>query len=147
MADTSGRQSPDPMSMWKQMLDTQEEAWSSFLQQMMGTEAFAASMGRYLDNLMNVQDSVDKSLDRHFRTLNLPSRTDFTRLATEVAELRGAVAALSEQIADLQDSLGGGTKPKTAPPARKPAASGGTRARGRSGKAPTKEASNDAATR
>ena len=109
MAESSERSMPpmpDLMSAWKQMLDTQEETWSNMFQQMMGTEAFAASIGRHLDNVTNVQGTLEKTLDRHFRSLNLPSRADFTRLATEVADLRAAVAELSERVEELSDRIG-----------------------------------------
>jgi hypothetical protein len=97
----SGGALPDPLALWKQLTDTQEQAWSKALQEMMATDAFAAAMGRSLENLTNVQGTVTRALDQYYRNLNLPSRTDVTRLATEVAELRAAVLRLGDRIDEL----------------------------------------------
>ena len=110
---------PDPMALWKQMVESQEQVMSKSLQDMMGTEAFAASMGKYLDGLFNVQGVISKALEQHYRTLNLPSRSDVTRLAGEVAELRAAVDRLDEKIDVLASRLprSGDTSTRAKPPA------------------------------
>ena len=120
MAEAKGPAVPDPFGMWKQMIETQEQAWSSFFQQMMGTEAFAAATGRYLDSLLDVRGTIEKGLEQQFRTLNLPSRSDFTRLATEVAELRAAVDRLRERIDELAAQRGAAPDQARAGESRRP---------------------------
>lgn len=99
----SGGVMPDPLALLKQMTESQEQVWSKALQEMMSTDAFAAAMGRQLESLTSVQATITRALDQHYRTLNLPSRTDVTRLATEVADLRGAVLRLVDRIDELAE--------------------------------------------
>ena len=133
MAESQGQSVPvpDPFGLWKQMIEAQGQAWSRLFQEMMGTEAFAATTGRYLDNLLNVRGTIEKGLEQQFRALNLPSRSDFTRLATEVAELRTAVDRLTERIDELSAQA---TGPAPAPATEQASATGqpttGRRARG-----------------
>src|SRR5689334_829769 len=44
-----GPMTPDVLTQWKQLMDQSIEAWSRTLSQVMGTDAFAQSLGRTLD--------------------------------------------------------------------------------------------------
>ncbi|HEX2172498.1 MAG TPA: hypothetical protein VHL09_08630 [Dehalococcoidia bacterium] len=115
MAESGGSAMPDPLALWKQMIESQDQQWSKALHDMMQTDAFAASMGSYLDNLVNVQGTITKTLDQYYRTLNLPSRSDVTRLATEVAELREAVLRLGDRVEELAERQDAAGRSSTAP--------------------------------
>ena len=79
------------------------------LEQAMGTDGFAAAMGKFLDQYMNTVGPVRKSLqssnEEFLRTMNLPSRKQITDLASQVVSLEARLEALEERIEDLVDSI------------------------------------------
>jgi polyhydroxyalkanoic acid synthase PhaR subunit len=104
-----GMSSPDVLAQWKRFLDDSVEGWSKVLEQAMGTEGFAAAMGKSLDQYMNTVGPVRKSLqssnEEFLRTMNLPSRKQITDLASQVVSLEARLEALEERIEDLIDSI------------------------------------------
>ena len=52
---TQGTASPDLMAQWKQFLDQWIAAWSKVLEQAMGTEAFAKTIGKQIEGFLSTQ--------------------------------------------------------------------------------------------
>jgi polyhydroxyalkanoic acid synthase PhaR subunit len=107
---TQGASGPDSLAQWKKFMDESIEAWSKVLGQAMETEGFAAAMGKFLEQYLSTVGPMRKALqssnEEIFRTMNLPSRTQVTGLASQVIALEARLEPLEEQIEKLADSLG-----------------------------------------
>jgi hypothetical protein len=98
-----GPMTPDVMTQWKQLVDQSIEAWSRALGQVMGTDAFAQSLGKALDQILvtsaPLKKATDQSIEATLQALNLPSRTQVTGVAKQIVDLE-------DRIDSLEDALG-----------------------------------------
>jgi hypothetical protein len=102
-----GPMTPDVLTQWKQLVDQAIEAWSRSLGQVMGTDAFAQSLGKTLDQFLvasaPMKKAADQSIESGLQALNLPSRTQLTGVAKQIVQL-------DERIEGLEDALGAITR-------------------------------------
>jgi hypothetical protein len=102
---SQGPASPDLFGQWKQFLDQWIEAWSKALGQAMGTEAFAQTLGSYLDRWLQAQGPVKKageeSAETLLQALGLPSRAQVVGVARQLAEVDDRLERLEDGIAVL----------------------------------------------
>jgi hypothetical protein len=100
---------PELTGQWKQFLDQSIEAWSKALSQAMSTEAFAEMMGKTLDqwlaNQAPAKRLADQSVEAALQTFNLPSRSQVTGVAKQIAEVDERLERLEEAIAALARRL------------------------------------------
>ena len=87
--------------------------------ELMGNPAFLKAMQTAYRGGERINDAVGKAL----KTMNVPSRTEFKRLAARVEALETELAALRERAAPAAPH-------KPAPRARKPRAAGARRKKG-----------------
>jgi polyhydroxyalkanoic acid synthase PhaR subunit len=91
---------PDPFGMFRQMYSANEEAFSNALNQFVNTDTYAASMGKYMENAMAVQKTIQEQMERYLHANGLPTRNDFTRLSGQIVDIDGRLddiqAALEE---------------------------------------------------
>jgi polyhydroxyalkanoic acid synthase PhaR subunit len=91
----SERSATDPFATWREMLDKQTEAWTKLMAETMGTEAFAAALGRQMETYLSTQGQLQKRflevMEQYLKSLNLPSRTDLSRLAAQVGAVEAKV--------------------------------------------------------
>ena len=97
--------SPDLLEEWKRFQDEWVESWSKVLTQAMGTETFAAALGKHLDQHLSAVGPARKQMtaaaEEYLRALNLPSRRQVADLAEMVASLESRIEALEEKIEAL----------------------------------------------
>jgi hypothetical protein len=93
---------PDVMGQWKQFLDQSIDAWSKALGQVMNTEAFAQTLGRYLDQWLvttaPMKKAAEQGIDQALQTLNLASRTQLTAVARQIVELEERVERIEDAV-------------------------------------------------
>lgn len=93
---------PDVMTQWKQFLDQSIEAWSRALGEAMNTEAFAQTLGRYLDQWLvtaaPAKKAAEQAIDQTLQHLNLASRTQLTAVARQIVELEERVERIEEAV-------------------------------------------------
>ncbi len=94
-------QDTDPFGVWHQLYDANEKAWTSALEQAMGTSEFGESSGRLLETMLAAQKSVRENMRAYLETMNVPTREDIARLG----ELVIGLEEKSDQIADRLDAL------------------------------------------
>ena len=117
-ADEAGR-APDPYEVWRQLYETNERAWSSALEQAMGSPEFGESSGKLLETLLAAQKSSRDNMRIYLETMNVPTREDIARLGELVIGLEEKI----DQLADRFDSMDGAMRPAAKPAAKgKPAA-------------------------
>jgi len=129
----SDPKSSDPFAWWRDWLVQSERQWNSSLNEMMGSEQFAGSMGRWMEVYLGVQKNLNETLGRALTGMNVPNRDD-------VAELGQRLAAIEERLARIETLIERGTgvsvataerrrPPRTRkPPAARSAASPGVAA-------------------
>jgi polyhydroxyalkanoic acid synthase PhaR subunit len=94
-------QDTDAFAVWRQLYDANEKAWTSALEQAMGTSEFGESSGRLLETMLAAQKSVRDNMRAYLETMNVPTREDIARLG----ELVIGLEEKSDQIADRLDAL------------------------------------------
>src|SRR5262245_30031237 len=106
---------PELTAQWKQFLDQSLDAWSRALTEAMSTEAFAQMMGKTLDqwlvNQAPARRLADQSVEAHLQTFNLPSRTQVTAVAKQIADLDERLDRLEDGIAGLARRLDEAARP------------------------------------
>jgi hypothetical protein len=102
-----GPLTPDAFTQWKQLMDQTIEAWSRGLSQIMGTDTFAQSLGKTLDQVLTttgpMKKAADQSLESALQAMNLPSRSQLVGVAKQIV-------LLEERIDGLEEILGAITR-------------------------------------
>ena len=98
---TARERANDPYEMWRQLYDANERAWSSALEQAMGTPEFGESSGKMLEALLAAQKAARDGMRTYLETINVPTREDIARLGELVVGLEEKI----DQIADRLDSI------------------------------------------
>ena len=94
-------QDADVFAVWRELYDANEKAWTTALEQAMGTSEFGESSGRLLETMLAAQKSVRDNMRAYLETMNVPTREDIARLG----ELVVGLEEKSDQIADRLDAL------------------------------------------
>ena len=87
---------PDPLTLWRDWAQQAEEQWNQYLNQVMGSEAFASTMGRSLEAMLALQGRLAEQFEATLRAWNLATRTDLTAID-------GRLAAIEERLDHLTD--------------------------------------------
>ena len=111
-------QAPDPYEVWRQLYETNERAWSSALEQAMGSPEFGESSGKLLETLLAAQKSSRDNMRVYLETMNVPTREDIARLGELVIGLEEKI----DQLADRFDSIERALRAKPSAAARPVAA-------------------------
>jgi polyhydroxyalkanoic acid synthase PhaR subunit len=96
------RETPDPFAWWRDWLVQSERQWNSALNELMGTEQFAGTMGRWMEMYLGVQKNMNETLGRALTGMNVPNRDD-------VAELGQRLSAIEERLARIETLIERGT--------------------------------------
>ena len=94
-------QDTDVYALWRELYDANEKAWTTALEQAMGTSEFGESSGRLLETMLAAQKSVRDNMRAYLETMNVPTREDIARLG----ELVVGLEEKSDQIADRLDAF------------------------------------------
>ena len=87
----AGAAPPDPLTMWRNMAAQAEEQWNTYLNQAMGTDAFAVAMGRSMEGFLGMQAQLAQTFERTLKAWNVPTRTD--------------IVALGQRLSDIEERL------------------------------------------
>jgi polyhydroxyalkanoic acid synthase PhaR subunit len=91
----------DPFETWRQLYDANERAWSSALEQAMGSPEFSESSGKVLETMLAAQKAVRTNMRNYLESMNVPTREDIARLGELVVGLEEKV----DQVADRLDAI------------------------------------------
>ena len=90
---------PDEMiEAWRKQASEMEGRWNDYLNQMMGTDAFAQTMARSMDGYLSLQSSLAKGMEQYLRALNIPTRTDIMALTERISQLEEKIEALTSAV-------------------------------------------------
>jgi len=94
-------QGSDPFETWRQLYDANERAWTSALEQAMGSQAFSETSGKMLETMLAAQKSVRDNMRTYLETMNVPTREDIARLGELVIGLEEKI----DQVGDRLDAI------------------------------------------
>ncbi|MCG8349825.1 MAG: hypothetical protein MI924_18830 [Chloroflexales bacterium] len=81
----------DPLGIWRAFRDTNMDAWAKAMANLVSTEAFAQSLGAYLDTYFAtsapMQRAVEQYMERSLSSLNMPSRVEVISLASRMTNI------------------------------------------------------------
>ena len=96
---------PDLFTSWKEVYDRTEELWSKPMQEMLGTESFVRWMSATREQTLTQQQMSRESLEKHWDSLRLPTKSDLARLAGQVVDLEAKVDALDDRLDVMEGKL------------------------------------------
>ena len=106
---------PQVLAQWKKFLDDWIAVWSQAVEQAMQTEAFAAALGKTLDQFLTVQGKARQAAERSGKAaidaIGLPSRDQVVALSRQMMDLEDRFEALEDKL----DALA--SRPAAAAPA------------------------------
>jgi len=96
----------DPTEMFKSMRDTNMDAWSKMMIQLVNTDAYSEATGTMLDTWLTssgpFRKSVEKAMTQVLTNLSMPTRADFFSLAERLTNIE---MRLDDLEAKLDQSL------------------------------------------
>jgi len=96
----------DPTGMFKDMRDSNMEAWSKIMVDVVNTEAYAESTGAILDAWLTSSGPFRKAMETHMAQamaqLNLPTRDDISRLAEQLTNIEMRLDDMDAQLYESQ---------------------------------------------
>ena len=123
-ADTRSPAASDPFELWKQIYEANERAWNGALEQAMATPAFAESQGKFMEALLNGQQTLRQQMRAYQEALNVPTREDIARLGELIVGLEEKIDQLGDRFAAVEAAMG---RARTGPPEEEPPAPSGVR--------------------
>ncbi len=98
-------QTTDPYETWRQLYDANERAWSTALEEAMGSPEFADSSGKLLETMLAAQKSVRDNMRTYLETMNLPTREDIARLGEIVIGLEEKIDQVVDRLDTIEDAI------------------------------------------
>jgi hypothetical protein len=105
-ADNNAYDPFDPTGMFKNMRDSNMDAWSKMMIQFVNTDAYAKATGTMLDAWLTSSTPFRKALEmtmtQALTNLNLPTRADVIRLAERLTNIELRLDDMEAKLEDLQ---------------------------------------------
>ena len=119
----SNDESMDPMRLWREWFVKSEKSWSDALTEMMGDERFSDGMGRYVHEALHSHRMFGESMGQYLANLNIPSRGDILDMSDQLAQIEDTLGSIQVELRSqraLLTTLAAGTKSESKPkrPAR-----------------------------
>jgi polyhydroxyalkanoic acid synthase PhaR subunit len=105
MSTMTTQAAPDLFKTWKELYDRSEELWSKPMQEMLGTESFVQWMSATREQTLTQQQMSRESLEKHWDSMRLPTKTDLARLAGQMVDLEAKVEALDDRIDVMEGKI------------------------------------------
>src|SRR5438552_3274108 len=98
----------DPFQLWRRTFDLWLGGWSAGLEQALASPATASVSGRMLDSVLNVEkplrDQTATLMQFWLEFINMPSRQDVVRLATQLNDANARLDDLQELVESSEDA-------------------------------------------
>jgi polyhydroxyalkanoic acid synthase PhaR subunit len=102
--ETTGRDT-DPFETWRQLYDANERAWTSALEQAMGSPEFSETSGKMLETMLAAQKSVRDNMRTYLETMNVPTREDIARLGELVVGLEEKIDQVGDRLDAIEEAV------------------------------------------
>lgn len=103
---TTGDVSPaDLLTMFAEWYNATSEVSSTIAADVVGSEAFVKSVSELIDLYATSHHTFSRTMDQYFRALQLPTRSDISRVAALVVALESKVDRIEEALENLDSRL------------------------------------------
>ncbi len=92
----------DPLTMFRQWYNATSEVSSKIAADVIGSEAFLESVSRFLETYAGFYKTFSRASEQYYRSLQLPTRSDITRVAGLVVALESKVDRIEEAFEDFE---------------------------------------------
>jgi len=93
----------DPFTFFKEWYDTTSETWAKVVDDMLGSEKFIESSSPFLEVYATFVKTLRRANEEYFKNLQIPTRSDITRVAEMVVTLEEKVDSIEEGVEDMED--------------------------------------------
>lgn len=100
-------QAPNPLTYWKDLYDQFEQNWTRPMHELLGTESFVASMSATRDSYLTSQKAQREAMESYLKSLHMPTKSDFTGLASLVVSQESKLEGLDDRFDGLDERLSG----------------------------------------
>ena len=108
-----GTRPQDPLELWREWLDRFERQTNSMLNDVMSTPEWSKASGRMMEAFLQFQQGMSSSMERHWSTLNIPTRTDLLTLSERLSEIEERLARIEAAVVPaVRDSRSERRQPK-----------------------------------
>lgn len=104
---TTQAPTPDLFKYWKDLYDQFEKTWTQPMHQMLSSESFVAGMGATRDSYLTSQKTLREGMEQYLKSLHVPTKTDFTNLASLVISLESKVEAVEDRLEHVEEHVDG----------------------------------------
>jgi len=108
-APTDGINILDPWGFWKTARDSNLEAWSKFMIDVVNSNEYAQATGLALEQALStsqpVRDAVERTMTQTLSALNMPSRAEVTVIAERLVNVEMRLDDLDAKLTAVQNSL------------------------------------------
>jgi polyhydroxyalkanoic acid synthase PhaR subunit len=88
----------EPFTLWKDMYEHSEKAWSDVIQDTLGKESFSEGLGQIQSSYLQYQEMINNLTEAYFKQANIPT-------PDEIANVAALVINLEEKIDTIDDLL------------------------------------------
>ncbi|MFJ7973292.1 polyhydroxyalkanoate biosynthesis repressor PhaR [Psychrobacillus sp. NPDC096389] len=88
----------DAFTMWKNVYEKTESTWRDAIQDTLGKESFAESLGQIQSQYLQYQGIVNKMTESYLKQVNLPSRDEIANVASLIINVESKVDDLEDQM-------------------------------------------------
>lgn len=113
MSEQTEQQAPDMMKLWRDWLTQSERQWNSFLNDVVGSETIARSMGGQMEAFAAFQRMTSDGMERYLSFMNMPSRKDIIGLGETLRAMEGRLARIEEMFQIAVESVDGTSAPSS----------------------------------
>ena len=100
----------DPLSFGVRWYNVTSEPLSRFVGEIIESEEFLENSSRFFENYATLYKVFSKNSEEYLRTVQLPTRSDMSRIASLVVALEDKVDGVEEALEDVVDDLGGASE-------------------------------------
>jgi hypothetical protein len=86
------------MAAWRSWISQSEQQWNALLNQAMGSDQYAQSMGRMMETYVAMQKNMAESMSRYLGALNMPTRADILTLGDRLAMIEDRLAGIERML-------------------------------------------------
>ena len=94
----------DPFLVWKDMYQQSEQAWQDVIQETLGKESFAQSLGQVQSGYLQSYEMLNDFTQMYFKQLNIPTTDEIANVASLVIQVEQKVDQLDDQLFDSNDA-------------------------------------------
>ena len=97
----------DPLSFGVRWYNTTSEPLSRFVGEILESDEFLENSSRFFENYATLYKVFSKNSEEYLHTVQLPTRSDMSRVAGLVVALEGKVDGVEEMLEDVVDGFDG----------------------------------------